>query len=198
MNPKKRLTAIVIHIFAGAHAASAALLAQTMVGDEAVLTALTVAMILAICRIHGMSATIKNALGFLGILAGFYVGTRTAMFLIKWMPAIGNGANAISTVFTTEVIGWAVYALVSTGRSIDDVTKQEADELIRKGKEYRRENIENKRKIKKTIIGMSESDKSEYHRMMEQLKSQDLSEEKRDHLLRELDDLFKKYEGSQS
>ena len=71
---KKKITAITIHSFAVAHAITAASLAQTLIGDEAALTTLTTMMIYSICHIYGMSVTIKQALKFLGLLGGFYLG----------------------------------------------------------------------------------------------------------------------------
>ena len=53
MDSKKKMTGMMIHGFAVAHAVAAALLAQTLVGDEAVLTALTIAMIIAVARMNG-------------------------------------------------------------------------------------------------------------------------------------------------
>ncbi len=50
MECDKRMTGILIHTFAIAHALTAALLAQTLVGDEAALTALTVAMIISVAK----------------------------------------------------------------------------------------------------------------------------------------------------
>lgn len=44
MDSKKKMTGMMIHGFAVAHAVAAALLAQTLVGDEAVLTALTISL----------------------------------------------------------------------------------------------------------------------------------------------------------
>ena len=53
MNPQKRMSGFIIHGFAVAHAAAAALLAQTLLGDEPVLTALTIAMITAVAILNG-------------------------------------------------------------------------------------------------------------------------------------------------
>ena len=50
---KKRQTAIAIHKYALAHAGTAALLAQTEVGDEVALSILTIAMIMTIISING-------------------------------------------------------------------------------------------------------------------------------------------------
>ncbi len=52
MEYEKRLTGFSIHGFAVAHAVAAAALAQTLVGDEVVLTTITISMILVIDRIN--------------------------------------------------------------------------------------------------------------------------------------------------
>ena len=101
MNPEKRMSGFIIHGFAVAHAVVAALFAQTLVGDEAILTSLTVAMIISVARLNGAKWSAGEALAFLGIFIGYYVGTRGAAFLIKWIPGIGNAANATVTFATT-------------------------------------------------------------------------------------------------
>lgn len=79
-----------------------------------------------------------RSLIFLGVFAGFYLGTRGATCLIKWVPGIGNTANALSTIFTTEVLGWATVYLLSRGRDLSTVRRDEANHIIREGKALRK------------------------------------------------------------
>ena len=94
MDSKKKMTGMMIHGFAVAHAVAAALLAQTLVGDEAVLTALTIAMIIAVAKMNGADWDTGAALAFLGICIGGYVGVRGATFLVKVIPGVGNVCHA--------------------------------------------------------------------------------------------------------
>lgn len=82
-NHNSFISNVVIHGFAAAHAVTAASLAQTMVGDEAALTVLTIAMIISLSRIYNAPVSWGGALSFLGVFAGFYLGTRGATCLIK-------------------------------------------------------------------------------------------------------------------
>ena len=61
MDEKLRITHVLIHGFAAAHAATAATLSQTIVGDEAALTVLTISMIIAIARLHGQTVEVGSA-----------------------------------------------------------------------------------------------------------------------------------------
>lgn len=115
---------VIIHGFAIARAVTAATLSQTVIGDEAALTALTIAMIVGISRVYNRPWGVGNALAFLGCFAGFYLGTRGAVFLIKWIPGIGNAANAATaaswrlraslTYFTAAGLLWSSSAFSKT------------------------------------------------------------------------------------
>lgn len=186
---------VVIHGFAAAHAVTAAALAQTMVGDEAALTALTITMIISLSKIYGAPLSWGGALSFLGVFTGFYLGTRGATCLIKWIPGIGNTANALSTIFTTEVLGWATVFLLSRGRDLATVNKDEAGDIIREGKILRKKNAAEKKRIDDIINNkMTSGEKVLYHSLIEQLKDKNLSDSERDQIIRDLDNLFKKYE----
>lgn len=192
---KTFLANVIIHSFATAHAIAAASLAQTLVGDEATLTALTIAMIIALSKLYQAPLSWGGALSFLGVFAGFYLGTRGATCLIKWVPGIGNTANALSTIFTTEVLGWATVYLLSRGRDLSTVRKDEANHIIREGKALRKKNEAEKKRIDNIVNNkMTSGEKALYHSIMEQLKDENISDSERENLIRKLDELFKKYE----
>jgi uncharacterized protein (DUF697 family) len=159
------------------------------------LTALTITMIIALSKLYNAPVSWGGALSFLGVFAGFYLGTRGATCLIKWVPGIGNTANALSTIFTTEVLGWATVYLLSRGRDLSSAQKDEASDLIREGKELRKKNKAEKKRIDDIINNkMTSGEKALYHSIMDQLKDKNISEDQRDNLVRKLDELFKKYE----
>lgn len=192
---KTFLSNVIIHGFATAHAIAAASLAQTMVGDEATLTALTIGMIISLSRLYNAPMSWGGALTFFGVFTGFYLGTRGATCLIKWIPGIGNTANALSTIFTTEVIGWATVYLLQRKRDLTTVSSDEAEDIIRKGKELRKKNKAEKERIDNIVNHkMTTGEKVLYHSIMEQLKDKDLSNQQQENLIKDLDNLFKKYE----
>ena len=115
--------------------------------------------------------------------------------MIKWVPGIGNTANALSTIFTTEVLGWATVYLLSRGRDLSTVRKDEANHIIREGKALRKKNEAEKKRIDNIVnTKMTSGEKALYHSIMEQLKDENISDSERENLIRELDELFKKYE----
>lgn len=192
---KTLISNVVIHGFAVAHAVTAASLAQTLVGDEAALTALTISMIISLSRIYNAPVSWGESLAFLGVFAGFYLGTRGATCLIKWIPGIGNTANALSTIFTTEVIGWSTVYLLSRGRDLSTVKKDEVNDIIREGKDLRKRNASEQKRINNIINNKMTSDERVlYHSIMDQLKEKELSTFQREDLIRDLDGLFSKYE----
>lgn len=187
---EKRLTGFIIHGFAVAHTAAAALLSQTMVGDEAVLTALTISMIVCIARANNRSWGAGEALSVIGVLAGWYLGTRGALFLIKWIPAIGNTANAVTTFGVTELLGWTTYILVKEGKNPKDLTSSEKEAIKKKAEQLKEEEHD---KSKRLYEQMSSQDKEEYNEIMKQLRNKDLPDSTIQYLTKRLETIAKKY-----
>ncbi len=184
---------VLIHGFAVAHAATAAALSQTLVGDEAALTTLTVSMIISISRVYNRPFGVGEGLAVLGIFGGFYVGTRGAVFLVKWIPGIGNAANAITTAVVTEILGWATYVIVKEGKDPKNISESEKKSIWQKARSLKEEMKEEQEKIEKLISRMPYSDKQKYNQLMERLKKQELSSSEGKKIENELDELFKKY-----
>jgi uncharacterized protein (DUF697 family) len=193
MDRKLIIVNVLIHGFAAAHAATAAALSQTMIGDEAALATLTVAMINGISRVYGRPFGVGDALGVLGIFAGFYLGTRGAVFLVKWIPGVGNAANAITTAVVTEILGWATYIIVKEGKDPKTMSESDARDVWRKAKTLREEMKEEQERIKEAVNRMNTPDKKEYDRLMEKMKDKNISESEASRVTDQLDQLFSKY-----
>ena len=97
----------IIHGFTAAHAGTAFLLAQVPFGDTAALTAETIAMVALISKKCGWSQASIEA--FAAQYLARYVGVEAAKHVYKYIPFIGNIANAATTIAITEAIGWATY-----------------------------------------------------------------------------------------
>ncbi len=190
MEYEKRLTGFIIHGFAVAHAVAAAALAQTLVGDEVVLTTLTISMILVIARINKRSWEVGDALSFIGILAGTYLGSRGAVLLVKWIPLIGNAANAITTFAVTEIIGWATFLVVKEGKEPKKMTKKEIAALKQQAREIADEEHE---KSKQLYESMNKEDKKEYEHIMKLLNDKKITDDVRDYLLQRIEEIVKRY-----
>ena len=184
---------VLIHGFAIAHGVTAAALSQTMGGDDAALTALTVAMMISISRVYKTPWGVGEGLAVLGCFAGFYVGTRGALFLVKWIPGIGNAANAIVTMGITEILGWATYVIVKEGKNPREMDKSEVKSVWQKAKTLRGEMKEEQERIKQVLKRMSVADKARYDSLMEKLKDKNLPENEFAQVEKELDALFTQY-----
>lgn len=191
MDRKKKMTGMMIHGFAAAHAVTATLLAQTLVGDEAVLTALTIAMIVAVAKLNGADWDTDIGLTFSGCFMGGYIGMRGVTFLIKWVPGIGNVMNAAATFTTTEVLGWVTYLFVKKGKSnLQDLTEDEKKKLWNEARAVQRKE---KKESKRLYNTMTDADKKEFKSIMNQLKGRGLPEETRSHLVNNLETITGKY-----
>lgn len=189
-NFEKRLTGFIIHGFAVAHAGAAALLAQTLVGDEAALTILTVAMILSIARVNNRSWGVADALSVIGVLAGTYLGSRGAVFLVKWIPGIGNAANALTTFGVTELLGWTAYLLIREDKKPEALSSEDKENLRKRAEKLKSEQHDESKRL---YENMTDKDKKEYEQIMKQLKNKDLPEETIDYLTQRLTEIARKY-----
>ena len=188
---KKRMTGMMIHGFAVAHAIAAAALAQSLIGDEIVLTMLTTAMIIAVAKMNGVDWDAGSALAFVGCFAGFYLGTRGAAFIVKWIPFAGNAANATATFGTTEILGWATYNFIKMARKDPrSVSKSEARDLWKDAKITKEKE---KKESERDYNAMSPSDKSEYESIMKQLRNENLPDDTRNYLIDRLEAITKKH-----
>ena len=188
MDRRRTTTALVIHGYAVAHGVAAALLAQTSVGDEVVLTALTIAMILTVANVNGAQWTKGMAASFLAVFAGGYIGVLGAAMLVKWIPFIGNGANAVTTIVTTEVLGWATYIFLSNGyKNPKTITKEYRDEILRRAKEMQRDNTE---EGKKYYEAMSKEEQDVCKRILKQLQNKDIPDSTRDLLIKRYSEII--------
>ena len=90
---------------------SAALLANTMIGDTIVLTTITGSMCTRLGGCYGLSINSIKQLkaNALSIMGGKLVGTLAASVAVKAIPGVGNTANAVITYALHELCG-QVYA----------------------------------------------------------------------------------------
>lgn len=112
MQGKTKTTNLLIHVFAVAHALTALLLYSTAMGDEILLTILTIVMIIAIARLYGSPLEVAAAIALLGCFAGFYLGTKGADLLESWAPMLDGYINVCVTFVVTEALGWVTYIVV--------------------------------------------------------------------------------------
>ena len=185
----KQMTGFFINGFAIAHASAAAWFAQTIVGDEAILVTLTTTMIISIAKINGQKWSRSKALSFLGLFTGRYVMTRSATFLVKWVPAIGNMVNSGVSYSTTEVLGWATYLFVTQG--IPDtacLSDEDISKLWRNAEKLKyEENIEH------DYNRMNAHDKRKFEKIMKRLRDKNLTNEELENKLNELEKIAGKY-----
>ena len=80
MDEKREEAAVVIHSFAALHGVVALLLANTLVGDTAILTALTYSMIHILADTYDITnvSPVKIAGRIFGLVAGTYMSFRQA------------------------------------------------------------------------------------------------------------------------
>ncbi len=115
----------IIHIFALLHALVALGCRLTGVGDELLLTVLTMALALIICMKKGLSIEFTAAIVIVMNILGYLLGTFTANILERVIPA-GYAVNAVATAMTTEILGWSVVAMTRFFRKDSDTKKSDA------------------------------------------------------------------------
>ena len=88
------------------------------------------------------------ALSFWGLFVGGYMSLRGTAFLFKWIPVMGNAANAGLTFVSTEIVGWAVYLFISKGKTDPQtMTKEEKNALWSEAKDMREKEEDESRRL---------------------------------------------------
>ena len=183
---KKRMTGMLIHSYAAVHAFTAGLLAQTMIGDELALTALTVAMILSISKMNGADWDSAKALKAMGVFLGEYIGVRGASMLMKWIPIIGNAANAAAMFGATEIMGWTAYALMKNHIDPAFMSDTEREDIRNAGKRLYNENSS---ESKRDYENLSPEKKKELQKMIQKLEK-NMPDAEREELLEKLNEII--------
>lgn len=142
---KERLHACakIISFNANIAAIAAGTLANTGVIDTFFLTACTYQMCKRIAACYGVGASSKMATSVAGIAVGKMLGAEVAKMFVKWIPGIGNSANAAATWSLHTITGLAIYLIYenayTNGKLDGDKTitlsKDELDKLLKKAKE---------------------------------------------------------------
>ena len=189
MQANKRMTGFFINAFARAHASAAAWFAQTIVGDEAILINLTTAMIVSIAKINGQKWSRSKALSFLGLFIGKYIVARSATFLVKWLPGLGNVVNSGVSYSTTEVLGWATYLFVTRG--IPDTSCLSDENIDNLWKEAHQ--LKNEDNMGRDYSSMNAHDKNKFDKIMKQLRDKNLADNELEHKLNQLEKIAGKY-----
>lgn len=112
MNTNEKVHTIV-HGAAASAAAVAASLSQVPGVDNAVLTPIQIAMIVAIGEVHGHQLSNAAALSTLSAVSAGVAERTLSQFLVGWIPGYGNAINATTAFAITEAIGWAADKVLS-------------------------------------------------------------------------------------
>ena len=125
----------IIHGYASAHALVALTLANTIVGDAPVLTVLTFAMIDALGGLFGVKSTpfvvAKKLLQTFAAAIGGYLAAKA----FTWIPVAGNFINASITFAITEAIGWTIFRLYSSGKTLEDAAPADLESAKNKAQD---------------------------------------------------------------
>ena len=107
---KSLRTASIIHIFAFLHACVALLCHFAGLDDELFLTILTMLMTLLICRKEKMNIELTAACIIIVNIIGYLIGNLGADIL-RQIISEPSLVPAVSTMLTTEILGWCVVGL---------------------------------------------------------------------------------------
>lgn len=108
-------TGWIIHIFALLHIAVTLICRYFGIGDELLLTVLTMAMALLICMKKNLGVEFTAAIIMVVNIIGYLMGTFVAGMLEMSIRST-YAVHALSTAITTEVLGWSIVAITTIFR----------------------------------------------------------------------------------
>lgn len=100
----------IIHAFALLHAVTALCCQFYKVDDELLLTVLTMAMTVIVCMKKNLSIEFTASIIIIGNIIGYLLGTFGAK-IIGTLFSSPYAINPLSTLLTTEVLGWGIVAI---------------------------------------------------------------------------------------
>lgn len=101
----------LIHIFAILHAAVTLICRSSGIDDELLLTVMTMTMVLLICMKRWISIEFAAACVIVANVFGYILGHFGAEIL-QSLTGSTPAANAVSTIFTTEILGWSMVGII--------------------------------------------------------------------------------------
>lgn len=124
----KRISiSFIIHTFALLHAAVALSCRFAGIEDELFLTILTMAMVLLICLKRKINIEFSAASIIVANIIGFLLGNLGAEILDNFIHS-QYAVNALSTLATTEVLGWSIFAFTKIFRQENISENKETNE----------------------------------------------------------------------
>lgn len=109
---RKLSTTWIIHIFAILHAVVALSCRLAGIEDELLLTMLTMTMALIVCTKSGLNVDLTAAAIIVMNIFGYFIGNLGADILHTFISQ-PYAIHALSTLATTEILGWSIVALTS-------------------------------------------------------------------------------------
>ena len=109
---RKLSTTWIIHIFAILHAVVALSCRLAGFEDELLLTMLTMTMALIVCTKSGLNVDLTAAAIIVMNIFGYFIGNLGADILQTFISQ-PYAIHALSTLATTEILGWSIVALTS-------------------------------------------------------------------------------------
>ena len=181
MKQKRVEAGELVSIFAFAHSAVALTLANTLIGDTAILTGLTIWMIERIGAIYNCNNINpwKIMARVFGFCAGIYLGGKLLFFL----PGLGNVANATATFIVTQTIGWTCIFLMESFDDPNAVTDEELKGVMKKAREIAKSNAEKNEEILKK---MRPEEKKRFRYLNNRVQSGNLTEEEKQEAFTEI------------
>ncbi len=188
----ERVTALIIHGFTVAHVIVGAVMGPAA---GAVLTPMTIAMVIAIGTQYSANFKIQKAIGVMTNFVGFILGVSIAEFIVGLFPGIGNIANAITTGIVTELLGWATFIVLRDGldEKKDKMNLFDQIKLLKAAVELRKNNQDLTDKLNAARKSMPEYEREEYDRLMKIITDKDTSREERIDALHRADEILKRY-----
>jgi uncharacterized protein (DUF697 family) len=184
-NKRQTEAAWLIHACALANGSVAFGLANTLAGDTALITSVSLYMIYRLGRLYEVDDV--NGKQIITQIITHYAGPLIGAKLLFWLPGIGNWANAASMSLLTELIGWSCIILFSQGRSTDQLEKSDWKKLLSAAKQLAKDH----QKANKVMLeAMTEQEKTQFASLNEQLANKNLTALEKDRIFQSLMDLY--------
>lgn len=189
---RKEAAAIIIGSFASLAAAWSASTAAVpvvgpLLGDTTGLTILTVAMAGSLCALYRRDANTASLMSFGSFAFGFIAGNLALKIGASFIPIFGSWFNATTTFVLHAATGWALVEVLEAGKSIDDLSASEWDNLFKKNKGKAKDE---KKKYEAALSKLPRDAQEQVKNLRKKLSDKGLSDSERDVIVKKIADIF--------
>jgi uncharacterized protein (DUF697 family) len=158
--------------------------------DYPALTAISIGMVVSLGKLFGRNYTTGAVMAAVTQLTGFVFGVSLMRGVVGIVPVVGAAINAGLVFTVTEILGWTTFLIFEEGRDITKMNKSKLKSYVKKGKKR----AEQERLTREALFAkLPPHVKAQYDYLTKKLANEKATDQERQVILNEIDQLLAPY-----